>query len=110
MTSSRHVPAVTVKLSKRVLQGIEEHHKTCLRECFDCHYEPLANGRKNRAWVTGLSPQTKTQIRLHLCVVLRGDILDWTDEEVGKKILRMYTVVSNSNSYNANRANNTRKE
>ena len=76
---------MTVKLSKRVLQGIEEHHKTCLRECFDCHYEPLANGRKNRAWVTGLSPQTKTQIRLHLCVVLRGDILDWTDEEVGKK-------------------------
>jgi len=91
MTSSRHVPAVVVKLSKRVLEGIEEHHKTCLRECFDCHYQPLANGHKNRSWVTGLAPQAKAQIRLHLCVVLRGDILDWTDDEVGRKILRMYT-------------------
>ena len=94
MTTSRRLPALKVKLTKRVLGAIEEHHTTSLKTLFQEYYHPLPNGGPNRFWLTRLSPPLKKQVRLHLCVVRRGDLFDWTDEEVGTKILFMYNLIN----------------
>ena len=93
MTTSRRVPSVKIKLSKRLLEKIEEHHKSCLKLLFRKYYQPLPNGTPDRLWVTRLHPVVNKQVRLHLCVVKFGDVLDWTDEEVGTKILWIYSVI-----------------
>ena len=92
MTTSRHLPAGTVKLTKRLYESIMEHHKHCLKILFFKYYEPLPAGDHDRIWVTRLSPSLKKQIRLHLSVLRRGDVFDWTDQEIGTKII--YTINS----------------
>ena len=87
MTTSRRVPAVTVRLTKRVHDGIIEHHKQCLKTLFFKFYEPLPDGNHDKLWVTRLPSVVKKQLRLHLCVTKRGDLFDWTDQEVGTRIL-----------------------
>ena len=90
MTTSRQVPSVKLKMSRRLLRGIEEHHRHCLRTLFHGNYKPLPDGQPDRLWVTRLPKVVKYQLRLHLCVVRFGDIFDWTDKEIGTKILYMY--------------------
>ena len=94
MTTSRHVAAVTIKLAKRVYDAIVEHHKDCMKVLFLKHYEPLSDGNHDRLWVTRLPPSVKKQVRLHLTVLRNGDVFDWTDTEIGTKII--YTTVSSS--------------
>ena len=90
MTSSRRVPATTIKLTTRVYASIMEHHKHCLKDLFFKYYEPLPDGSHDRLWVTRLPGLVKNQVRLHLSVLKGGDVLDWTDEEIGTKII--YTI------------------
>ena len=44
MTTSRRLPRVIVKLTKRVHDAIVEHHKQCLKMMFFKFYEPLPDG------------------------------------------------------------------
>ena len=87
MTTSRRVPAVKIKLSKRLYDTIVEHHKNCMKVLFINHYEPLPDGNHDRLWVTRLPPIVKRQARLHLSVLRSGDVFDWGDEEIGTKII-----------------------
>ena len=97
MTTSRQVPAVKIKMSRRLLKRIEEHHKNMLLTLFQVHYRSLPDGQPNRLWVTGLPTVVKHQLRLHLCVVRFGDIFDWTDTEIGTKILYMLRFIEYDN-------------
>ena len=90
MTSSRRVAAVKIKVSKRLLKLIEEHHTNSLRTMYLRHYQPLSDENHDLFWVTRLPPPAKKQLRVHLCVVRGGDVLDWTDQEIGTKIIHMY--------------------
>jgi len=87
MTTSRRLPSQKVELTKRVLYEIEEHHWSCLRTIVQEHYKRLPNDKHDKFWVTRLLPSLKKQLRLHLCVFMRGDIFDWTDREVGTRII-----------------------
>ena len=90
MTTSRRVPAVKIKMSRRLFELIEKHHTSSLRHLFLQHYQRLDNGNHDYLWVTRLPPGVKNLLRLHLCVVRRGDVLDWTDQEIGRKIIQMF--------------------
>ena len=90
MTSSRRVPGGRITLTTRMYISIKEHHKHCLKALFFEYYEPLPDGNHDRLWVTRLQPSVKNQVRLHLGVLRGGDIFDWTDEEIGTKII--YTI------------------
>ena len=90
MTSSRRVPGGTIVVTTRLYTSIMDHHKHCFKALFFKYYEPLPDGNHDRLWVTRLPPSVKNQVRLHLSVLRGGDCLDWTDEEIGKKII--YTI------------------
>ena len=77
-----------VRISSRMLREIKKHHKYCLKELFIQYYEPLSNGNHDKLWVTHLPTSVKTQLRLHLSVLRDGDVFDWTDQQIGTKILR----------------------
>jgi len=87
MTTSRRLPSQKVELTKRVLFEIEEHHNECLRIIVRQHYKRLPNGQHDKFWVSRLTPPLKKQLRLHLCVFMRGDCFDWTDREIGTRII-----------------------
>ena len=94
MTTSRHIPSAgTVRLTRRLYDAIEEHHKNNLQMLVLGHYKSFPDGTQDRLWVTRLRPYLKHQLRLHLSVVRRGDIFDWTDKEVGTKILKMNKLI-----------------
>ena len=87
MTTSRRLPSQRVEVTKRVLHELEEYHRRCLRTFVSEHYQKLPNGQDDKFWLTRLTSPLKEQVRLHLCVVLRGDIFDWTDREVGSRLI-----------------------
>jgi len=94
MTTSRRLPAAKVKLTKRLYESIIEHHKQCLKGLFFKFYEPLPDGNHDMLWVTRLPPSIKQQLRLHLSVVKRGDLFDWTDQEIGPRIIyRIHSLI-----------------
>ena len=97
MTTSRRVPVVKIKTSKRLWLAIEEHHRQCLKTLFREHYKSLPDGRPNRLWVTRLTPVVKHQLRLHFCVTRFSDLFDWTDKEIGIKILYFYHFIDYCN-------------
>lgn len=94
MTTSRHLPGGKVRLTKRLYDRIIEHHQHCLKVLFFKYYEPLPDGKHDMLWVTRLPPLEKHQLRLHLCVVQRGDVFDWTDQEIGKRLIyRIHSLI-----------------
>ena len=93
MTTSRRLPAVIIKTTKRLWKTIKKHHRDCLKTMFRDHYQPLPDGKPDRFWVTRLTPEVKKQLRLHFCVIRFGDVLDWTDKEIGTEILKFYRVI-----------------
>ena len=94
MTTSRHLPGGKVTLTKRLYDGIIEHHQHCLKVLFFKYYEPLPDGYHDMLWVTRLPPSVKYQLRLHLCVVKRCDLFDWTDQEIGKRVIyRIHSLI-----------------
>ena len=92
-TKSRNLPVGTVAITRRLYDAIEEHHINCLQMLFLAHYQSYPDGNHDRLWLTRLRPHVKHQIRLHLCVVRRHDLFDWTDIEVGTHILHSYNVI-----------------
>ena len=93
MTTSRRLPAEIIKTTKRLWTSIKKHHRDCLNKLFRDHYQPSPDGQIDRLWVTRLTPEVKHQLRLHLSVIRFGDILDWTDKEVGIVILKFYHII-----------------
>ena len=93
MTTSRRLPAVTIKTTKRLWTSVKNHHRDCLKKLFDVNYQSLPDGQPDKLWVTRLTPEVKHQLRIHLCVIKFGDLFDWTDKEVGTKILKFYHVI-----------------
>ena len=87
MTTSRRLPGGKVALTKRLYEAIIEHHKHCLKALFFEYYEPLTDGKHDMLWVTCLPPLVKHKLRVHLSVVKRGDLFDWTDKEIGPRVL-----------------------
>ena len=94
MTTSRRLPGGKVRLTHRLYESIIEHHKQCLKALFFKYYEPLLDGNHDMLWVTRLPPSEKHQLRLHLSVVKRGDLFDWTDQEIGKEVIyRIHSLI-----------------
>ena len=94
MTTSRNIQSSgTIRTTRRLYEAVVEHHNNCLQMLFLSHYQSLSDGTQDRLWIRRLQPYLKHQIRLHLCVVRRDDIFDWTDKEVGTKILRLYNLI-----------------
>ena len=72
----------------------QQHHKKCLRQLFLQHYEPVVvDGRfqVNREWTVNLNKQLMRNLRLHLTWVLKGEVFHWTDEQTGKRILKIFS-------------------
>ena len=79
--------------SQNLFRLTQKHHQKCLRLLFLQHYEPLTiDGRVkvNREWTVGLNKGVVDNFRLHLTWVLKGEVFHWTDEQVGKKILKIF--------------------
>ena len=94
MTTVRRLPGGKVRLTHRLYESIIEHHKQCLKSLFFKYYEPLPDGNHDMLWVTRLPPSMKQQLRLHLSVVKRGDLFDWTDQEIGPRIIcNIHTLI-----------------
>ena len=94
MTTSRRLPGGKVRLTHRLYESIIEHHKQCLKALFFKYYEPLPDGNHDMLWVTRLPTSEKHQLRLHLSVVRRGDLFDWTDQEIGPRVInRIHSLI-----------------
>ena len=73
----------------------QQHHKKCLRQLFLQHYEPsVIDGKfqENPQWTVGLRKSVMNNLRLHLTWVLKGEVFHWTDEQTGKKILKIFST------------------
>ena len=80
-------------ITQHVFQLTQKYHKQCLRQMFLRYYEPIVvNGghQPNSKWIVGLSTKTMDTMRLHLTWVLKGEVFHWTDEQVGKRLLRIF--------------------
>ena len=93
MTTSQRLPAVIIKTTQRLWESIKKHHRNCLNKLFVDNYQTLPDGQPDTLWVTRLTPELKHQARLHYSVIRFGDLLDWTDKELGINILKFYHVI-----------------
>ena len=79
----------------------QQHHKKCLRQLFLQHYEPLVvDGRFqiNREWNVNLNKKLMRDLRLHLTWVLKGEVFHWTDEQIGKRILKIFSELGKTST------------
>ena len=67
MTTSRNIPAGTVRLTRRLYDSIQEHHENCLQMLFIGHYQSLPDGTQDRLWVTRLTPYETPNTVTSLC-------------------------------------------
>jgi len=81
----------TLKMKYGLFRLTQVHHKKCLRNVFLTHYEPLTDNYKpNKSWTTYLSVDVMKDLRLHLSWVRGGDVIHWTDKQIGMKIVCNY--------------------
>ena len=92
MSKSNFKIAKINTISAKLFRLTQEHHRACLRRLFLRHYEPLVIGDKlqpNRQWTVDVNEQVMNSLRLHLTWVLGGEVFQWTDEQIGIKILKL---------------------
>ena len=81
-------------ITPKLFRVTQEHHKNCLRKLFLKHYEPsVINGTLeiNNEWTSDVGKNVLNHLRLHLTWVLKGEVFHWTDEQIGKKTLTMFS-------------------
>ena len=88
------LPSRTMKKMKMgwgLYRLTQQYHRKYLRKLFLIHYTPLVKGyRPNRFWTTHLPVDVMTEFRIHLSWVRGADVTDWTDEQIGMKIVDTY--------------------
>ena len=88
-------------ITPKLFRITQEHHKNCLRKLFLKHYEPsVINGtlKINNNWTSDVGKNVLDHLRLHLTWVLKGEVFHWTDEQIGKKTLRMFPLLGKISS------------
>ena len=88
-------------ITPKLFHLTQQHHKKCLRQLFLQHYEPSGiDGKfqKNPQWTVGLRKSVMNDLRLHLTWVLKGEVFHWTDEQTGKKILKIFSTFDKTSS------------
>ena len=88
-------------ITQNLFRRTQEHHEKCLRKVFLQYYEPLILHNKlvvNEEWTSGLHKKILSDLRLHLTWTLKGEVFHWTDKQIGKKILRIYSNLVKTSS------------
>ena len=96
MSDNRNTPVKNKKIGKvhvgsKLIKKTQQYHKIRLRDTFMRYYKPRSNDTLNKLWTTHLRGSTLTELRLHLSWVVIGDVFHWTDEQIGRKILRLHS-------------------
>ena len=81
-------------ITPKLFRITQEHHKNCLRKLFLKYYEPsVINGtlKINDNWTSDVGKNVLDHLRLHLTWVLKGEVFHWTDEQIGKKTLTLFS-------------------
>ena len=81
-------------ITQKLFRVTQEHHRNCLRKLFLKYYEPsVINGTLeiNKQWTRDVGKNVLDHLRLHLTWVLKGEVFHWTDEQIGKKTLSMFS-------------------
>ena len=88
-------------ITPKLFRITQEHHKNCLRKLFLKYYEPsVINGtlKINNNWASDVGKNVLDHLRLHLTWVLKGEVFHWTDEQIGKKTLTMFSDFGKTSS------------
>jgi hypothetical protein len=88
-------------ITQRLFLLTQQHHRNCLRQMFLRYYEPqVVNGRHqpNPNWTVGMSKIQMNTLRLHLTWVLKGEVFHWTNEQIGKKMLKIFKKLERSST------------
>ena len=88
-------------ITARLFLRTQNHHKKCLRQMCLQYYEPsLINGERqpNPKWTVGVNKRVMDDLRLHLTWVLKGEVFHWTDEQVGKRLLKIFSQLVTTSS------------
>ena len=86
---------------KKLFRMTQQHHKKCLRQLFLKYYEPsLIDGtfEINHQWTSNVDKNVLNTLRLHLTWVLEGEVFHWTDDRIGKRILKIFSVLGSTSS------------
>ena len=81
-------------ITQKLFRVTQEYHRNCLRKLFLKYYEPsVINGTLeiNKQWTRDVGKNVLDHLRLHLTWVLKGEVFHWTDEQIGKKTLIMFS-------------------
>ena len=96
MDTMKNVESGNEVITGRLFLCTQKHHRKCLRRIFLKYYEPVmvdGNYQHNPYWTIGVTKKVMKSLRLHLTWVLKGEVFHWTDEQIGKKILKIFQKV-----------------
>ena len=88
-------------ISTKLFRLTQEYHMTCLRQLFLRYYEPSVVGDKlqpNLQWTVDVNDKVIDKLRLHLTWVLGGEVFHWTDEQIGKRTLKLFSTLGTISS------------
>ena len=78
-----------------------EYHEKRLMKTFVKHYEPLlvdGTFQVNHQWTLRVKKEVMNNLRLHLSWVIKDKVFQWTDEQTGNKLLRMFHQLGKTSS------------
>ena len=61
-----------------------------MKRLFLKYYRPSDSGVPNKKWTTNVPPSDMYDLRIHLSWVLGMKVFSWTNEKIGRSVLRVY--------------------
>ena len=91
ISRSKKQKTFTIRKDPTLFLETRKYHSRAMKRLFLKHYQPLSTtGKRNKKWTLNVSLSDMYDLRVHLSWVIGIKVFKWSNEMIGRKILRVY--------------------
>ena len=82
----------TIRRDPTLFLETRKYHSRTMKQMFLKHYQPRPSGMKlNKKWTRNMSVSDMFDLRIHLTWVLGMKVFNWSNNKIGRAVLRVYS-------------------